>query len=342
MDINVAEALSIRDNFAKYKNVESILIKGVISKKPKYSIVIPTYKRVDTLKETLESALNQDFNEDYNIIVCDNNPERNDETEQYMSSLSDSRILYYKNEENIGMTGNWNRCFELCNGDYAVMIHDDDILFPHFLQISNSILTKLQDIDVLFPLKVKWHADKLEKKPQEVVLKKNKIRKITEYDLLSGNSYPPTGFIAKTNKILELGGFYEKAYPSSDYYFNVKAVKNIRVYELYQQLYIYRWAVNATLKLETLLGFLEKDIPLMNEIGRSCLILSMFREYMISNHCKGYIDKISSLYPEYNIKSLPYFKENTSSYDKTKSIIMSILWKIVYIIKKKRTSVSIK
>ena len=34
-------------------------------------------------------------------------------------------MKYYKNEKNIGMYGNWNRCIELSNGEYLTILNDD-------------------------------------------------------------------------------------------------------------------------------------------------------------------------------------------------------------------------
>ena len=328
------------NNFEKHAGVQSTLIVNTC-RKEKYaiSILIPTYKRVQTLKDTIASCINQIGFEDYNIIVCDNNPEREDETEQYITSLPISNLKYYKNERSIGMYGNINRLYELSNGNLSVCVHDDDMLFPHFLQILNDVMSRYGEVDILFPLKVKWYEDKGELKPKENILPKRIIRKITNYDLLRGNSYPPTGFIAKTNRIFEIGGFDENKYPSSDYYFNVKAIRYLKVYELSQPLYIYRWACNISFKLDTLIGFLDKDIALMNVIARSNYVLRLFKEYLISEHCKGYIEKIASLYPEYNVNSLPYYEERISIYSKTKNMVLDYLWRIVYKIIRMRNTI---
>ena len=338
LHFDVKDAFRIKDNFAKYKNVKSTLIKGNDSYISKFTICIPTYKRVKTLRDTIESCINQVEFEDYVIIVCDNNPEREDETEQYITSLDDKRLLYYKHEKNIGMYGNLNRLYELSKSEYTVCIHDDDILFPHFLQITNNITTKYDNIDVLFPRKTRWKENDSMPRPQESIYRKKTIRKVTLYDMLMGNEFPPTGFIAKTSKILEIGGFDEIFYPSSDYYFNVKAIKNLNVYELSQPLYLYRWSINTTLKLETLLGFLEMDIPLMREVASSNYILSFFKEYFISKHCRFYIETIAKLYPKCNLKVLPYGTKNWDSlmyrvYNK----LMSFFWSVVFKFSQLRT-----
>ena len=51
---------------------------------PQYTIAIPTFNRVDLLKLAIDSAVNQDDFSDYEILVVDNNPERDDATELLM------------------------------------------------------------------------------------------------------------------------------------------------------------------------------------------------------------------------------------------------------------------
>ena len=73
-----------RDWNSQYDGIESIcIIKAIESINAEYTIAIPTYKRSKLLKEALESILSQKGIEHnlFNILIVDNNPERNDETE---------------------------------------------------------------------------------------------------------------------------------------------------------------------------------------------------------------------------------------------------------------------
>ncbi len=286
------------DNFSVNGDKRSILIKGDCNKQStKYCIGIPTYKRVETLKETIESILAQNRIEDYYILVCDNNPERNDETELYIKSIDNSRILYYKNEVGLGMYGNINRIFELSTAPYTICIHDDDLLFPHFLFIVNQVLEKYSDIDVLCPNSVQWNPDK-ETKPKETLSKNNFLYKNTPLDCAITCPHPPTGIVVKTSSILKIGGFDPQKYPSSDYYFNVFASERLNVYTLHQPLYVYRWGVNATLKLDTILSFIEKDLPL--------------KQYIIDKYAilKPFAKDILVLYSNYKMYMLKTYHQN--------------------------------
>jgi glycosyltransferase involved in cell wall biosynthesis len=77
---------------------------------PKVSVVIPTYNYAHFLDETIQSVLNQTFL-DFELIIVDNNS--TDNTEEVVKNyLSDNRVSFYKNDTNIGLVGNWNKCLE--------------------------------------------------------------------------------------------------------------------------------------------------------------------------------------------------------------------------------------
>lgn len=99
---------------------------------PLVSIGIPTYNRAASfLAETLESALDQTYS-NIEIIVSDNCSE--DHTEDLVNSLSDPRIRYFKQEENIGSFRNNNFCLQQAQGEYFLLLHDDDLIDVDFLE----------------------------------------------------------------------------------------------------------------------------------------------------------------------------------------------------------------
>lgn len=289
MEINVNSMLSIKNNFHKYSNIKSILIHGNYKEQqPTFSIVIPTYKRISTLKETLASALNQDYKNYYDIIVCDNNPERDDDTEKFMISIKNERVIYYKNCDNIGMVGNWNRCVELCDGKYLVMIHDDDILFSQFLSKCYKIIKLRDDIDGLYPLRTIWDASKQDKISYNE--SKDYIYKLNTLDYLQGNSDPPTGVLIKKSSIISLGGFNEDTYPSMDFFFNVMFANTANLYRYNQRLSLYRIGENESMKVNIICSFVEKGIPLIRWIAKQNRIPKFLCNSVLHTFCGNNVD----------------------------------------------------
>ena len=278
----------ITDNFAKTANVSSTqILKSALDFKPKVTIAIPTYKRAALLKEAIDSAINQITNESYDIIVVDNDPERGCKTEQLMLSYDNKKISYYKNSENIGMAGNWNRLFELAEGEYVVMLHDDDLLFNDFLNtVSQFWLIEKDNYDLIyFPFVIYNDLNGIGNQ-KRFPNKKYKKLTLKYYDFLFENIVgPPIGMIVKKSIFIDLGGFDIEFYPSLDYHFYIKSSFYYNSCKLWgNPISIYRIFDNESLKKETLFGFVEKDLILKKNILKKIqikIISKLWNRYLV-------------------------------------------------------------
>lgn len=106
---------------------------------PKVTVALPTYNRARYLQESLRSILKQTLL-DFEVIVSDNCS--TDNTEETVCAFSDSRIRYRRNDSNLGVFPNMNRCLELAQGEYVVIVHDDDLFAPQFLERECEMLDK--------------------------------------------------------------------------------------------------------------------------------------------------------------------------------------------------------
>lgn len=96
---------------------------------PLVSICIPTYNRAGMINRAIESALGQTYR-NIEVIVVDN--ASSDNTAAVVVSYVDERLTYVKNERNLGLFGNFNRCIELATGKYLHILHSDDYIDPNF------------------------------------------------------------------------------------------------------------------------------------------------------------------------------------------------------------------
>jgi glycosyltransferase involved in cell wall biosynthesis len=55
-------------------------------------------------------------------------------------------VFIYKNHDNLGMSGNWNRCLSLCRGKYIKLICADDLIAPDLIEREVSILEKYPEV----------------------------------------------------------------------------------------------------------------------------------------------------------------------------------------------------
>lgn len=271
-DVNFQEWNSKKNNFSTYEDVKSKLIYGELSEKiPFISVIIPTYKRANLLKFALDSAINQMSFEDYEIIVIDNDCEKDIATDILMKEycFNNKNIYYYRNEKNIKMYGNWNRCIEICRTQWFCMLHDDDMLKENYFETVVPIIKEHVEIGVLSVYRENLDMRELQdghKKYQKYG--KNKITSFIINFLVKlrhGNPiniemkdcinfFNPLLLCAVFNKqrAMEIGGYDEQYFPVSDLFFIVKMVSYYKVLLLPQYLWYYRYCTNESLNIDTL------------------------------------------------------------------------------------------
>jgi hypothetical protein len=97
---------------------------------PRFSIVIPTRERANTLDFAIRSCLKQAF-DDYEILVCDNCGSPS--TFELVKQLNSPRIRYVRSEVPLAMSDNWELAVSHARGEFVTVIGDDDGLLRHAL-----------------------------------------------------------------------------------------------------------------------------------------------------------------------------------------------------------------
>jgi glycosyltransferase involved in cell wall biosynthesis len=93
---------------------------------PRFSIVIPTLRRPDTLRHALATAVAQAY-EDFEIVVQNNGADP--ETTALLHEF-DPRVCHFASEAVVPMTENWEVALANASGEFITFIGDDDGLFP--------------------------------------------------------------------------------------------------------------------------------------------------------------------------------------------------------------------
>ena len=98
----------------------------------KVGILIPTYSRLEYLKEALRSAQEQSH-ENLSILVADDGP--GDDIADFMRQITDPRVSYVKNLRNLKLCGNINHGIRLLDPDvsWCTILGDDDLLARDFV-----------------------------------------------------------------------------------------------------------------------------------------------------------------------------------------------------------------
>jgi glycosyltransferase involved in cell wall biosynthesis len=112
-----------------------------MSKFPRVSIGLPVYNGENFIEKTLDAILSQTF-DDFELIISDN--ASTDKTGQICNLYAekDKRIRYYRNEKNLGGSKNYNRVFELSNGEYFKWAPHDDLIAPTYLERCLEVLDR--------------------------------------------------------------------------------------------------------------------------------------------------------------------------------------------------------
>ena len=100
-----------------------------MSKELFFSIVIPTYNRADLIEKSINSALNQTY-QNFEIIVVDDGS--TDNTEEVVKKIISNRIKYFRivNSERAAAR---NFGIDKSMGDYITFLDSDDIYYPDYL-----------------------------------------------------------------------------------------------------------------------------------------------------------------------------------------------------------------
>lgn len=108
---------------------------------------IPTYDRPDLVRETVESLRAQSLR-DFRAVVSDNaSPDGvGDTVRAYVEGLGDPRIRFVQQPVNGGEYGQGRYLFGAAqDADYFCILHDDDLLSPHYLERAVAALDAAPD-----------------------------------------------------------------------------------------------------------------------------------------------------------------------------------------------------
>lgn len=89
------------------------------------SIVMPTYNRLQYLREAVDSVLGQSYSA-WELIISDDGSK--DGTREYLRSLQDPRIRVFLQDANLGQFGNLNFLFAQAGHEISQILCDDDYL----------------------------------------------------------------------------------------------------------------------------------------------------------------------------------------------------------------------
>ncbi|EOU1942545.1 glycosyltransferase [Clostridium perfringens] len=116
---------------------------------PKVSIIMGIYNCQDTLKQSIDSILDQTY-ENWELIMCDDCS--SDSTYNIAYSYANKfpeKIKLIKNSNNLTLAPTLNRCLELSTGDYIARQDGDDLSIKDRLEKQLNFLMENNEYDIV-------------------------------------------------------------------------------------------------------------------------------------------------------------------------------------------------
>lgn len=156
----------------------------------KVSVIIPTYKRSDSLVRAINSVLFQNY-DNIEVIVVDDNDDnsifRKENEEKMRNFQNNKKVIYLKHIKNKNGAAARNTGLKAATGDYITFLDDDDYFLPGRIEKLVNLLEKNKEYDCAYTAVVYFQNKKLIKKISAIKSGNLKL------DLLKQKSFFGTG-----------------------------------------------------------------------------------------------------------------------------------------------------
>lgn len=194
-------------------------------KKPKISVIIPTYNQEKYLGRCLRSLMDQSMNrEDYEIIVI--NDGSIDKT-KFAANLFKEEIFLINNKKNMGLPYSINKGILSAKGRFVVRVDSDDYVNKEFLNIPYNFLSSNFDIDAV-------SCDYFLVDDNENIIKREN----------SDKKPIGCGIMFRLEHLLDLGLYDNKFLLHEDKDLRYRFLKKYKIFRIPLPLYRYRKHVN--------------------------------------------------------------------------------------------------
>lgn len=122
-------------------------VKNMIKIPSKVSIILPTYNGSRYIRKSIESCLNQTYQNLELIIVDDGST---DNTRKIIKSYNDKRIKYFRHEHNLGLAKALNTGFANAVGEYLTWTSDDNFYDVKAIEAMTRFLEGNSKIDFVY------------------------------------------------------------------------------------------------------------------------------------------------------------------------------------------------
>ena len=198
----------------------------------KVSVLMPVYRPDGRfLREAIASVLAQTFG-DFEFLILDDCPA--DDRSQVVAEFSDPRIVYMRNERNLGISASRNLLVERARGEYLAVFDHDDVCRPDRFEKEVAYLDAHPDCGVVSAWTRLTSNGAVNRYPEE----DGDIR----IAMMSGCAVWHPAAMVRRSALDAAGARYEAwCSPAEDYMLWLKLLPHTRFHNLQEVLLDYRW-----------------------------------------------------------------------------------------------------
>lgn len=194
------------------------------------SVIMPVYNMAEFVKEAIDSILQQTFS-DFEFIIIDDASD--DGLDLIVQSYIDVRIVFIRNDSNIGNYASRNKGMCYARGKYIAVMDADDIAMPERLANQFSYLEAHLDM-LAIGTDCVFISNGLQKKVassyQDILIA-----------LLGNNCFVHSSLMIRADVLRLLNGYDERYYYSADYDLVCRLALQGKIENIGKPLMQYRW-----------------------------------------------------------------------------------------------------
>lgn len=165
------------------------------------SVIMGIYNCASTLREALDSLLNQKY-QDFKVIMCDDGSTDNtyEIAYEYVKGNQDKFILI-KNEKNLGLNATLNRCLELVDTPFVARMDGDDISLPDRFEVQMEYLQQNKDVDFVSTAMICFDEN------GDFMTLKQSSENPTKKDFIKKTAFYHAPIVIKTDALRNVNGY---------------------------------------------------------------------------------------------------------------------------------------
>ena len=200
---------------------------------PVISVIIPIYNSEKTIRETIDSVLNQSF-ADFELIVI--NDGSSDSSLEIISNIEDDRIKVFS-YPNAGISVSRNRGISHAQGEFIAFLDHDDLWTSDKLELQLKALQENPQAAVAYSwVNLIDESSKFLRQGSRLQDNKNIYGKLLLMSLFDTASNP----LIRRSALIEVGGFDESIFGPEDWDIFIRIAARYDFVEVYQVQVLYR------------------------------------------------------------------------------------------------------